>query len=305
MDPDARLLRLAARQHSAFTHAQALAAGIASSTIHRRISNERWIRIHRGVYLPASVRVERLQILAAALLAAGAKAVLSHRSAGTLLGLIELFSVPELTIPHGTSCRQRGLIVYRAACLDRARYEGFPVTNPMRTIIDLAALVSEETVERAIDNAHRRGLVRPDRFADYLALPRNLNRPGSGVVRKIVHLRDPRTPLGSDLETLFFRLLRRSGLPLPLAQLSVQTRRGERRIDFAYPEEHLAIELDGWAEHSSRQAFVADRTRQNDLELLGWHVLRFTWDEVRNDPTGVTIGTALGLAPSRWRSVRL
>ncbi len=39
----------------------------------------------------------------------------------------------------------------------------------------------------------------------------------------------------------------------------------------------LAIELDGWETHGIRSAFDADRMRANDLVLLGWTVLRFTW----------------------------
>lgn len=38
----------------------------------------------------------------------------------------------------------------------------------------------------------------------------------------------------------------------------------------------LIIEFDGWRFHSSREAFVNDRIRQNELTAAGWTVLRFT-----------------------------
>jgi very-short-patch-repair endonuclease len=39
----------------------------------------------------------------------------------------------------------------------------------------------------------------------------------------------------------------------------------------------VAIELDGWATHGIRAAFEPDRIRGNELLLLGWQLLRFTW----------------------------
>jgi very-short-patch-repair endonuclease len=51
---------------------------------------------------------------------------------------------------------------------------------------------------------------------------------------------------------------------------------GRDRIDVAYPEARLAIELDGWDTHRSRSAFQADRAKGNDLVLIGWRLLRFT-----------------------------
>jgi very-short-patch-repair endonuclease len=50
-----------------------------------------------------------------------------------------------------------------------------------------------------------------------------------------------------------------------------------RRLDFAYPEERIAIEFDGFAEHGLlRSTFDDDRVRGNALALAGWLVLHFT-----------------------------
>ena len=80
------------------------------------------------------------------------------------------------------------------------------------------------------------------------------------------------------------------------------TRDGEKFIDFAYPDLGLAIELDGYADRANRVAFDGDRARQNVLEELGWSFRRFTWTQVREQPSGVacTVGLALGLRPVRW-----
>jgi superfamily II DNA or RNA helicase/very-short-patch-repair endonuclease len=57
------------------------------------------------------------------------------------------------------------------------------------------------------------------------------------------------------------------------------------RLDFLVAGSRLrvAIELDGFAFHSSKAAFVYDRIRQNDLASLGFVVLRFSYDAIRDD----------------------
>jgi len=57
------------------------------------------------------------------------------------------------------------------------------------------------------------------------------------------------------------------------------------RLDFLVAGSRLrvAVELDGFAFHSSKTAFVYDRIRQNDLTSLGFVVLRFSYDAIRDD----------------------
>jgi very-short-patch-repair endonuclease len=58
-------------------------------------------------------------------------------------------------------------------------------------------------------------------------------------------------------------------------------------VDIAFPEQKVAIEVDGWAFHSDQQAFQHDRRRQNYLILHGWQVLRFTWLDLVEYPQRV------------------
>jgi very-short-patch-repair endonuclease len=61
---------------------------------------------------------------------------------------------------------------------------------------------------------------------------------------------------------------------------------GSFYIDFActLPGVKLAIEVDGWATHSSPDAIAKDRKRQRLLERDGWTVIRFGGAEVWRDP---------------------
>jgi very-short-patch-repair endonuclease len=50
-------------------------------------------------------------------------------------------------------------------------------------------------------------------------------------------------------------------------------------LDFYCPETHLAIEIDGLS-HMSSEAAAYDKNRQEEIESLGIHFLRFTNDQV-------------------------
>lgn len=56
------------------------------------------------------------------------------------------------------------------------------------------------------------------------------------------------------------------------------------RIDIAFVERKIAVEVDGWAFHGKhRSAHAKDRERQNLLVLEGWRVLRFTAGQIYGD----------------------
>lgn len=97
------------------------------------------------------------------------------------------------------------------------------------------------------------------------------------VLRRLVEARTLAGVTDSPLETAVLRLLREEGLPVPMLQFEV--RDGDRfvaRVDFAYPDQGVAIEADGFRYHDGRRHFDHERARGNDLEALGWRVLRVT-----------------------------
>jgi very-short-patch-repair endonuclease len=90
----------------------------------------------------------------------------------------------------------------------------------------------------------------------------------------------------------FVRALVAAGLPELVQQHRVTIGNRRYRIDLAYPEKKLAIELDGWDTHRHRSAFDEDRARANELVVAGWHVLRFT-STMTNDQAVATVQAAL------------
>lgn len=302
-DAEAALRRIAANQHSVFTRGQALRAGMSPKTIDRYLARGRWVRIHSGVYVAADVVVGWRQQMAGALLACGPKAVASHRGACAVWAFAEDLFAPEVTVPREVVREREGILIHRYGLVEGVHRDGFRVTKPARTLIDLAGCIPDDRLDRIVDDAHRRRLFDMRRLAADLSRPENITRRGAGVLREMVASRNPDRPIDSDLETIFFAALRKCRLPLPVPQHPVMTLRGQKYIDFAYPDRMVAIELDGWEEHGTKRAFVADRARQNELERLGWRFNRFTWSQVKSDDigVGVAVGLMLGLVPARWR----
>ena len=55
--------------------------------------------------------------------------------------------------------------------------------------------------------------------------------------------------------------------------------------DVLFDSARLVVEVDGYAAHSSRDAFQRDRTRQNQLVGANYQVLRFTWGDLTTRAT--------------------
>ncbi|HYP22179.1 MAG TPA: type IV toxin-antitoxin system AbiEi family antitoxin domain-containing protein [Actinomycetota bacterium] len=98
---EARMLRLAARQHGVVTRAQAIETGLTKSMVQTRVRTGRLRRIHPGVYCVGGSPATFEQRAFAAAAWAGPGAVLSHRSAGYLWGLVDRHPpVDELWTPR-------------------------------------------------------------------------------------------------------------------------------------------------------------------------------------------------------------
>ena len=107
------------------------------------------------------------------------------------------------------------------------------------------------------------------------------SRGRRGVASLLAALADPATaPTQSELELRMLRLIRDAGLPMPLVGATI----AGHRADFAWPEQRLIVEIDGWAAHGNRAAFERDRARDVAHALAGWRVVRFTARRIDGRP---------------------
>jgi very-short-patch-repair endonuclease len=271
-----------------------MSTGMTSDQIRQKVRSGFWHAHSPGTYIVAGTVDTWEQRTMASVAAAGPLAVCSHLSAAWLHRLIEKRPGRiDVTVPHG---RHRGSVpgvVLHKARLQRSdirRIDGIPVTGPGRTLVDVAALLDDRRLAAALDTALLRGLVSIPalrRYIDERGLGRNR---GVGRLMRLLDDRELGVP-ESELERRFLAVAKRFRLAAPARQAPV----GPYRVDFAYPEKRLLIELDGRATHGTAEAFEADPIRQNALVLDGWVVLRFTWKQLRERPSYVveTIERAL------------
>ena len=298
----AALAALAAPQYGLFTGEQFLQVGLARSTLYRWLSDGRLITLHPGVHAVAGAPATWERAVKAATLAAGPGAVASHRSGSRLWQLTDdSDDVVEITVPRSQRPRLTKVIVHRSGdlvaghCTEHRR---IPVTKPARVIVDLGAVLPADRVEDVLDRALTRHLISIAGVEWMLnELPRR-GRNGAGVAARILDERAlGRAAADGQLEPRMARLLRKAGLPAAIYHFEILSGGGRllAEVDFAYPELRLAIEVDGWSIHGTPRAMGKDFVRQNGLVPYGWHVLRFTWDQVVRKPEYVaaTIAAAL------------
>lgn len=286
---------LAAVQHGLVARRQLLEMGMSENMIDYRIARGRLCVVHPGVYRSGPV-LARLERQAAALLAAGAGAVLSHASAGFLWGLVpgpEEGQAQDVTVRHGWRRGGRAANVRHFSDLrdsETTRVERLPVTDPARTIFDLAASIAPPTLERALAKAEREGLA--NRHALAALLKRHPRRRGARRLRILLGESNPPAFIRSEAEARMLELLRRARLPKP----AVNARVAGLEVDFFWRRERLIAEIDGFAFHGSRDAFEHDRSRDAHLLAAGYRVFRATWRQLRDEPEAVLVRLAQALA---------
>ena len=286
---DAVIDGVARRQRFVVSHWQLVAAGVARRAIRHRVEVGRLRTIHRGVFLVGHIVPPALALETAALLACGPGAVLSHLSAAwrwRIRDQSDAAGPVHVTVPaHRRPEPRSGIVVHRSATLvaaDVRRRDGLPVTSPARTLIDLAAVLSERELKWAIEEARVRRLITPGELE--AARRAHRGRRGAAALGRIAQTSGPGpTATRSEAERRLLDLIAGAGLPAPRANVRVHG----HLVDLHWPAERLVVELDGYAFHAHREAFERDRRRDADLAAAGIRVVRLTWRRITAEPEAV------------------
>jgi very-short-patch-repair endonuclease len=227
--------------------------------------------VHRGVYAIGYPRLTHGGRCMAAALTYGAKAVVSHRSAAELWGLLPAKGGQiVVSVPGIAGKRPRHSVhIHRSRTLTTdavTSKSGIPITTPTRTIADLQLASKTRDCKAGIAPGELRRAVRQ---AGVLGL--QIDRP-----READRTR-------SELEYLFLRLCKRHGLPTP----EVNVRIDSMLVDFLWRERRLIVETDGFRYHGGREAFEDDRERDLRLKALGYDVIRLSYRQVVDESSRV------------------
>lgn len=284
----ADLKRLAVTGHGNVTLEQALASGLTQGEVRVRLEQGDFERRYRGVFRLPGARSTWEADVAAALRSVGPLAVVSHASAARLLGLghVRPAGRIELTVPYGHNARIAGVRMHRTREPDRVdvRYaEGFPVTTAARTLVDVAGRHTRSQLIALVDDALCARLVR--RVA--LHARATALRSGRRGVGAIVAVTAPgaEDEFWSWLERQASRVLTAGGIRGVERNVSVED--GGRVVavlDALVPEARLPLEFDGLRAHGPPRHRRRDAGRSNLLHRLDLHPLRYTWQDVVEEP---------------------
>lgn len=278
MDKWGRLAWTAKRQYGVVTLRDARQAGVSDDALEYRAREQRWERPYPGVYVMPGHPETLHTGLMAAVLFLGDGAAVARRSAAQLWGVIESPpSVPDLVVgANRRPGRATRLAVVRSATLvasDVTRVGPLPVTRIDRTLCDLAGVLGDDELREALAVAGQRSMTWVRRTilrADELPYLR-----GRAVLLRAARDVLGEGPTDSPAERRLRRTLRAAGLrPAPGVY---PVRDGDRLVavvDIAFPEERVAVEVDGFAYHATPAQLRADHRRQNRLVAAGWVVQR-------------------------------
>ncbi len=305
-------------------HASAHRLGFTRPAIATQLRREHWQRLARGVFQTRPLTDDESLadlLFTAKLVQCGEHAILSHRSALVEHRfddwmkyrdqIIQIDDV-EVIVPRHASCRTKR--AYERPLVpvdDQIVINNRLVTNKVRTIVDLAEVLSIDELEIVLESALRG----PNAWEPYvwdrlllgqLQLRSQGSRYRSTILPGVLQRRPPDArPTGSAAETYAMQALRVAGLPTLVRQPTVRFRdhRGAVLLttypDFGELGRGLVIEIDGVEAHSGADALARDLKRQNQL-MQTFEILRFTGTQVHRNPTEMVarVRSALARLPS-------
>jgi very-short-patch-repair endonuclease len=262
-----RAAALAERQWGNLTAEQLRACGLSTAAIGRWVAGGRLHRVFRGVYAVGHRSPAHEARWAAAILACGNGATLSHQTAAALHGLVAAPHTIHITVSREIRVRQ-GITVHSSSVPiprgEMTRAKGLRATRVARTLLDLAA--AGEPVERLVADAVARRLVSLDALRAYVA-----RRPGArGAARLARSIEGRQTRSGT--ERLFVEWLRSRGIPIPSMNHGI----GKLTVDGFWEGAGLVLEIDTIGTHGTAFSFENDRLRDAYLAARGLRTIRVT-----------------------------
>jgi hypothetical protein len=241
-------------------------SGLTSSALKWGERTGKWRRVLRSVYAVGPEPITDLDLERAHVLVSSSAA--RGGLAGVLLGL-------DSAVLDGRPTRRDGLAPESLVVI-----EGLACADARQALIDLAALVDDDTWEQMLESALRKRIVSVDELRD---LPKT---PGRPRIRRVLARRPPGAPpTESLLETLAVQLARTvPELGEPVRQHVVRWPDGQfvARLDLSWPPRGMFLELDG--QHHEGQPVHDARRETAVVAATGWLPARATWYEITRIP---------------------
>ena len=186
---------------------------------------------------------------------------------------------PDHPRPHG-----------RRRCRDTRPLPEALITLDSAVRLDLLERVGERRLRDRLRRREANGdahlpLLDAARYAATLRTRRHLN--------DVVPLADPRRE--SANESLSYGHIILAGLPLPDLQVRIPTPEGDAFPDFLWAEAMVIGEADGAVKYATPDDLVREKLRQEALEQMGFRIVRWMYDDIRQRPGAVIARIASAL----------
>jgi very-short-patch-repair endonuclease len=277
--PDPKVPERAIFQGGVFTRPQAYDAGHTRRQVRRWLEVGRWKVVAGAAVAPGHLGVGAEQLGFAAVLS-WPGAVVSHHCAGALHGFpIDPGGFGTAIVEPQRGSAAAGLRAYRVRLSpDEIVWRaGMPLTDRRRTASDLLASLAWNEARDLYAWLATRRIVTSDHVEAWAQSW--AGRPGAPQLRRLAVLAKAGSfSAGEDQLHEVLHEMRVTGwtanAPIVVGGRVVAV------VDVLVPEYRLVMQVDGWRAHGGRAAFQRDRSQQNALVAAGYHVLRFTWDDL-------------------------
>lgn len=256
-------------------------AGIGSSTIARRVTRGVWKRPQRGVVDVTGQAWTWSRRVLAAVLTCPPGSLASHRTAAGLHDLPGMRRAGriEVTTPRSGRTRDVAFTVHSTLHPDQGTdLDGIPVTRGARTAFDLATCLDDRRFARVTRELLRRGDLLPadvhDPILRHLPGRRRLEACIDREWDNALHRTE------SVLEDDVVAWLLEHGFDGFVTQHEVTVDEEDYRLDIAWREAMVVVEVLGARWHADALAREADAERRRQLEEAGWTVIPVRADDL-------------------------
>jgi very-short-patch-repair endonuclease len=278
--------RFLASHDGVITRAQARALGMSDDQIARKLASGEWLRRAPGVFFACAwpwTPAARVRVAAEWV-----------RPVGTVLGVAAAWwlglgvASPHpivVGLPRGCSRRPPSGISTTQRDLrgDRTEHHGLWVASRPLAVLDAAVALGRDG-QPFLDRVLQQGTVTLDELR--ATQGRHLGRRGSAAAHRL--LVQAGDHAASEPERRVIALFRRGRVTGWVVNHPVTLSSGEEFVlDLAFLAVRFALEIDGWAFHSTPDRFVRDRARKRALVADGWVVAEVTWDDLLHRPEQV------------------
>jgi hypothetical protein len=211
---DTRVMELASEEWGVLSLDELRACGLSRDGVLRRANAGHFRRLYPAVYAIGHVSEAPEQAWMAAVKACGPNAVLACRSAGEAWEFLEDdpdSHLPQVIAPGNRSVPGIWIRRSRLDAHDAMRHRGIPITTPARTLVDLAAILSETGLRPAVRRAQ--GVRRVSVPLLLRTLDRLGPRRGTKMLRRVIATGP--APTRSVLENVVLDLLLGAGFEHP------------------------------------------------------------------------------------------